>query len=110
MDITKANTENLATLWTTVGKMSNAFYTNKNISYCIVNYSEWPNRLWFSQQPSYSDLQNAKMVLRKFKAQAKISYWHSVENNVKIFEQTGFKPSTFGLTKLGPPNLTMNDR
>ena len=96
MDSIKANTENLTSLWSTVGRLKNAFFSiDESIEYCIIISSHWPNRLWFKNPVNNIILEKTKAILVNSKVSAKVSYWyHSDDNKPKHFEQYGFVKSS----------------
>ncbi|MFB6343302.1 GNAT family N-acetyltransferase [Saccharicrinis sp. FJH62] len=91
MNLIRENIENLTSLWQIVGERANAFYQKKGFSYCGINYSEWPNRLWFHGEVNDTNLQEAKALISGSRVNLKIAYWDIFENNaLELFEKHGF--------------------
>ena len=95
MNLIKANIENLTSLWQLAGTKLNAFYLEKELSYCRVNNSEWPNRLWFHKKVNETHLKQARDILSESKIEMKISYWNIFEENTdNLFRKYGFVKSS----------------
>jgi len=94
MDLMKANTENLTNLWATVGQKTNTLHTTNNINYCAVNYSEWPNRLWFTNIVNAPMIERAREILLQSKVPIKVSTWHSTDLDDELFAQNNFVQSS----------------
>lgn len=98
MDLIKANIDNLTQLWTTVGVRTETLYSDENIEYCTISNSEWPNRLWFTDNVNPMMIERAREILLQSKVPMKVSLWHNtdcinelfVKNNmVLLSEQAG---------------------
>jgi ribosomal protein S18 acetylase RimI-like enzyme len=50
--LNKENIYNLTTLWRLAGEMCGSFKTNGNINLSNIPNSDWPSRIWFSNQRS----------------------------------------------------------
>lgn len=68
------NIDNLTSLWRTVGKQAKAHHLEKNLEWSDIEYSQWPNRLWFAESDKQPDLKEVREVLKQAKAKVTISY------------------------------------
>ncbi|MCB2209012.1 MAG: GNAT family N-acetyltransferase [Bacteroidetes bacterium] len=87
----KENIDNLTNLWQVVGKNAKSFYVNSEFSYCFVNYSEWPNRLWFSTAINDKNLEQARNIMLNIPVTLKVSHWEFLDSNSELlFKKHGF--------------------
>lgn len=96
-DIVKANLDNLISLWKTAGTPFNAYVETPSFSYCRINNSDWPNRLWFKEDVTPGTLQAALDNIGEGKIT--IPYWDLyssgaeeyivAKGGVKAYEQAG---------------------
>lgn len=101
MDLVKENIENLTSLWQKVGELANVFRKEKSYSYCSVSNSEWPNRLWFTEEINETNLKDAKEFLTKSSIELKIPYWDiSQKHTQNLFAEYGFEKTLeqFGMS------------
>jgi ribosomal protein S18 acetylase RimI-like enzyme len=92
MENIKNNINNLTNLWTIASKPFNGFATDYLISYCQINNSEWPNRIWTTQQLSIRILQSIKEITENSDTNLKFVNFENLEaNNTILIESLGFK-------------------
>ena len=94
MDLIKANIDNLTQLWTTVGVRTETFCSDENIKYCTISESEWPNRLWFTDNVNASLIEKAREILLQSKMPMKVSSWHNTDFDDELFVKTNFVKSS----------------
>lgn len=87
-----ANIENLTALWKAASTPFNAYFENSIFNYGEVRDSDWPNRLWFNDEPSQEGinmvLENSGLNL----AGLKFPYWDIYNSNsYELLEKNGFK-------------------
>ncbi len=91
MSSVELNIKNLTSLWQTVSEPFNSNFIEKEFAYCLIENSEWPNRLWF-----HNDINEAKIVLAKDKLSSTstnltIPYWNIYNSNsFQLLEENGF--------------------
>ena len=90
MNLINANIDNITQLWTTVGMKTATFHSEKNIEYCTINDSEWPNRLWFTGSFNVSIIERAREILLRSKVPMKVSSWHNSDFSDELFVQYNF--------------------
>lgn len=119
MNLKKQNIDNLISLWQVVNQRASAYVIENVFDYGIINYSDWPNRLWFKNTPEQADLDLAKKIISSSSTKITVPYWEIngndyyllLENNgfVKVLEQVGMytdlsksdgKPSEINLNKV----------
>ena len=49
-NLIQANIENLTSLWQTASEPINSYFKETKFDYSLIEYSEWPNRLWFHEE------------------------------------------------------------
>ncbi|MEP6929300.1 MAG: GNAT family N-acetyltransferase [Flavobacterium sp.] len=62
--IIKDNIDNLTSLWKTVGTPFQSYHKTENLEYCKIKNSGWPNKLWFRQDISEHDAENAIEIMK----------------------------------------------
>lgn len=83
------NIQNLCSLWETVGRAFDGFQESSKHCTSLVPASDWPNRIWFSQEPGLTDLTAVRQQMRD--TALSISYWPQQPNSNTLFEQLGFE-------------------
>jgi len=87
------NIANLCALWQSVGEAFGVYSSNKYFDSVLLNYSDWPNRLWFHQQASEESVLPAKEVIRAHEKKVIIPYWNIYdERSYSFLESQGFEP------------------
>ncbi|WP_343328971.1 hypothetical protein [Polaribacter staleyi] len=90
-NLTNANIKNLTSLWQTASESINAYFKEPKFDYSLIEYSEWPNRLWFNQEISKNTIALAKERLLSTSTNLIIPYWDIYNSNsFEILEQNGF--------------------
>jgi len=69
------NIENLTSLWQKVGEKAGAYHSEPAYDFCALNYSDWPNRLWFHDEVTGDSLRAAKNELRATPTKLVIPYF-----------------------------------
>ncbi|UII30424.1 GNAT family N-acetyltransferase [Fulvivirga ulvae] len=86
------NIRNLTSLWQTVGEMANGQTFGETFDYCIIPYSEWPNRLWFHHDLSIEGISQAKEVLLSTPQNITVPYWDIYQSNSdQLLAANGFE-------------------
>ncbi len=85
------NTNNLISLWETVGKNLNGLHQLDSLSYCMIENSDWPNRIWFTKEMTINSLKASIDIINNEKSSIIVSYWSDFGNaHHSLFEQFGF--------------------
>ncbi|MFT4665923.1 MAG: hypothetical protein ACI9RM_001475 [Ulvibacter sp.] len=91
-NLVQKNIENLTSLWRTAGEGAAAHSARNEFEFGDINYSEWPNRLWFDQGLNKSNLQAAKNILMSTSTKLVIPYWDIYESkSYELLEAKGFE-------------------
>ena len=86
-----ANIENLTSLWQTASEPVNSYFKETKFDYSLIEYSEWPNRLWFHEEINKNTVALAKEKLLSTATNLTIPYWDIYKStSFKILEQNGF--------------------
>ncbi|UZR97927.1 GNAT family N-acetyltransferase [Chondrinema litorale] len=92
MDLIKENKDNLTALWKLAGKKANAFHTNNKFDLVSVNYSEWPNRLWFHEAITEESLNTAMSNFIDAPSKLIVPYWNIYKSKTEqLLVNQGFK-------------------
>ncbi len=92
MDLKKHNIHNLTALWQLVNQRVDAYAIGDAFDYGIVNYSSWPNRLWFKNTPEQSDLDLAKRIISSSSTKITVPYWEIDGNDYgPLLKMNGFE-------------------
>lgn len=86
--IIKANIQNLTSLWQEAGRAYQSYYSFSGFDYCLIQNSDWPNRLWFNEP-----LDKEKMDLAFQKVLSKspgliLPHWYTKEQGVSPWLDT----------------------
>lgn len=88
------NIDNLTGLWKTVGTPFESYHKNKNLEYCQIENSGWPNKLWFRADISESDAENAIEIMQRNSGLI-LPYFDIYQSNSnEILESKGLKVKT----------------
>lgn len=86
------NIANLTSLWQTVGAQANAYTFEADFDYCAIEYSEWPNKLWFHHDLTEDSLRAAQQPLRSVSPGLSIPYFDIYSSqSYQRLEAHGFK-------------------
>lgn len=88
------NIHNLTALWKTVGTPFNANHKKENFEYCKVAHSGWPNKLWFNQDISENDADQAIEILKSDSGLVLPYYDIYKTNSYEILEAKGLVKKT----------------
>jgi ribosomal protein S18 acetylase RimI-like enzyme len=90
MDLVQANIENLTSLWRTAGGRTHI--SRDDFDFGDIDYSEWPNRLWFHQDINEDSLKKAKIQVLATSTQLVIPYWDIYQSHsYELLEANGFQ-------------------
>ncbi|MEH6535658.1 MAG: GNAT family N-acetyltransferase [Psychroserpens sp.] len=91
IDLINVNIKNLTSLWQTASEPINSYFKEPKFDYSLIEYSEWPNKLWFNQEINKNTIALAKEKLVSVSTNLTIPYWdiHN-SNSFEILEQNGF--------------------
>lgn len=91
----RENIENLISLWRIVGEKADAYVAEADFDYCAIDYSEWPNKLWFHQDINEASLTAAKKRLRSARVRLSIPYFDIYgSQSYELLEANGFRKSS----------------
>lgn len=92
MNLVKENIENLTSMWRLVNKNVNAHHVEVEFEFGAINYSEWPNRLWFHRDINEHDLKIAKRAILNSSSDLIIPYWDIFQSqSYELLEESGFE-------------------
>lgn len=87
-----ANIENLTSLWKTASTPFGSYYKNQAFDYCLINNSDWPNRLWFKQEVNKIIVEKAIEKLSGIESAMTVPYLHTYDHKLlQYLETAGFK-------------------
>lgn len=91
METIRSNVDNLTDLWQQVNRKAEGHMIKDVFEYGIVDYSEWPNRLWFKNIPEQEDIDLVKKIISQSPVRITVPYWN-VEGNEykKLLVENGF--------------------
>lgn len=91
MDLKQQNIDNLISLWQVINRNANTAVTGNIFDYGIINYSDWPNRLWFKNAPEQTNLDLAKKIISSSTTKITVPYWEINRNDYyPLLEKNGF--------------------
>ena len=92
MDLLHNNIHNLTSLWKTVGQAVGAYRSTPGFDVCVVDDSEWPNKLWFHGDINDERLTAAKDQLRAFPTAVGVPYFDIYRSqSYQRLETNGFE-------------------
>lgn len=92
MNLIKENIENLTSMWRLVNENMKSHHVESEYEFGVLNYSQWPNRLWFNCEITEHDLKKAKTVIRNSSAKIIIPNWDIYESqSYETLEKNGFE-------------------
>ena len=92
MDTIQANIKNLTALWRTVGQQTSTYKAAEAFEYCMVEYAEWPNKLWFPHEVLEENIRTAKSILLAKPRNLVIPYWDIYSQQYDgLFQRYGFE-------------------
>ncbi|WP_411029712.1 GNAT family N-acetyltransferase [Spongiimicrobium sp. 3-5] len=92
MNLKQRNIDNLTSLWKLVNRRANAYVVGDIFDYGIVNYSDWPNRLWFINRPNQGDLDLVKKTISTATTKITVPYWDIDGNDYEpLLKKNGFE-------------------
>ena len=92
MDLIKENKYNLTSLWKLAGEKANAYQASNQFDVVTVNYSEWPNRLWFHNDITEESLNTAMSNFIDAPTRLIIPYWDIYKSSSEqLLVNQGFK-------------------
>lgn len=102
METIQSNITNLTSLWKSVTQPFNTFNEDKNIGYCFIPNSQWPNKIWLKKAHNPAILNDIKLLLKSELDGLTLSFFDidSSEQNLMIFDYHGFDESSiqFGMS------------
>ncbi|MBC9796688.1 GNAT family N-acetyltransferase [Sinomicrobium weinanense] len=91
INITKANIENLTSLWATVSSPFKSYHTNGFFDYATVPDSDWPNRLWFNRDITEHTVKDILNILKSSQVKLTVPYWDIYDSrSYELLESEGF--------------------
>lgn len=102
MNTIQLNILNLTSLWKSATKSFNTYNEDKNIGYCFVPNSQWPNKIWLKKEHNLTILNEIKLLLKSELDGLTFSYFDidDKEQNKIIFDYHGFYEASmqFGMS------------
>ena len=80
MNLVEENIKNLTSMWRLVNENMKSHFIESHYEYGILNYSQWPNRLWFNDKISKCELEVAIEVLNS-NTEIIIPHWDFKNNH-----------------------------
>ena len=85
------NTNNLKSLWKAMGRVSGKYVESDAFSYCVVPDSDWPNRVWLTEEVSDLSIKAVSKIMRDSNIPMTLSHWSDFKNNSSdLYECYGF--------------------
>ena len=92
MNLIQKNIDNLTSLWRKVGEREHAHTSGDDFDFSAINYSEWPNRLWFHHDLNENSLKAAKNQLLSSSTKLIVPYWDIYQSqSYGLLEANGFE-------------------
>ncbi|MGL1888922.1 MAG: GNAT family N-acetyltransferase [Reichenbachiella sp.] len=92
MNLVKENIENLISMWKLVNENMESHHVESEFEFGALNYSQWPNRLWFTGELTESDLIKAKEVIQNSSTKLIIPCWDIYGSQPdELLEKHGFE-------------------
>lgn len=91
-NISEANIANLTSLWKKVSAPFGGCYVYSDFEYCVVQNSEWPNKMWATKNITEPILDEMILRIKELPVVLTVPYWNIFDSdNHKLFETTGFE-------------------
>lgn len=91
-DLAQENISNLTSLWRTVADKAQAHTSGEDFDFSSIDYSEWPNRLWFHHDLDQRTVGAAKNQLLSTPVKLVIPYWDIYQSgSYQLLEASGFE-------------------
>ncbi|WP_257666886.1 GNAT family N-acetyltransferase [Parapedobacter tibetensis] len=86
------NIDNLVSFWRAAATPFQAYFKTPDFHYCRLDHSDWPNRLWFDQEPKQDSIEAAFHFISKSEIPLTIPYWDVYQSDsYHELEKKGFK-------------------
>ena len=90
-NIQQKNINNLISLWEIVGNSFQKLFPQNTFSHCQIPNSEWPNRVWFTEEVTEETLKTVIEITQSSSIPLTVSHWSDFENKLPpLFEQFRF--------------------
>lgn len=90
-----ANIENLTALWKQASLPFNGCVEREEFSYCEVQHSEWPNRIWFNEDINQELIAKAAVSIAGKSTRFTLPYWDIYNSrSFEILDALGFEKRT----------------
>ncbi|WOD43563.1 GNAT family N-acetyltransferase [Hwangdonia lutea] len=92
METIQLNIQNLTSLWKSATQPFKTYNEDKNIGYCFVPNSQWPNKVWLKKEHNPEILKEIEMLLKAELVGLTFSYFDldDKKQNKIIFDYPGF--------------------
>ena len=91
INIIQANIHNLISLWQRAAAPLKGCFETNEFSFCYIEHSDWPNRLWFEQEIAENSVEAAKNHICSTSQNLLIPYWDIYNSTShEILEAAGF--------------------
>ncbi|PST83413.1 hypothetical protein C7T94_12665 [Pedobacter yulinensis] len=90
-DLINASIANLTTLWKAAAAPQQGYFPGNDFDYCLVPGSDWPNKLWFSENIQTGTLERARIVCLSLAANMTVPVWQTAATPTQMFADAGFR-------------------
>lgn len=102
MNTIQSNILNLTSLWKSATMPFNTYNEDKNIGYCFIPNSQWPNKIWLKKGHDLTNLNEIKLLLKSELDSLAFSYFDIDDKEQKkiILDYHGFYETSmqFGMS------------
>lgn len=112
MNTVKTNIYNLTSLWEIAGNSLHAFHNRGGINYCYISGSQWPNRVWSTQELEENLLLQIKEIIKNNNELGFSRFEMMKDSELKSFTKAGFaiKSTQYGMSlPLQKPFVTSSE-
>ena len=111
MNLAEQNIENLTSMWRVVNENMKSHYRESHYEYGVLNYSKWPNRLWFKGKMTKCELEKAIEVIKNNSSEIIVPHWDLNNNQYyKDLEKYGFEKKLEHEVNENGSNLSVGER
>ncbi|WP_437919920.1 GNAT family N-acetyltransferase [Sphingobacterium sp. LRF_L2] len=76
--MTQKNIDNISSLWLTVANMCGGYKQTSDFHVLGIDYSEWPNRIWTTEQLQPDSLTYVKKIMQQSPVELTLSTWNQL--------------------------------
>ena len=91
-NLKEANIQNLTSLWEMAARPFGALVKSPKLNYCLIENSDWPNRLWFNERFTGEAVKLAVEKVTSASQKLLVPFWDiNGHNSSELLEEQGFK-------------------